>query len=152
PLDYPGQLFPMRKPPQLFAATVDGTDAYNYAYDQSIAGSTDVMSDDGVILYTQFSTQWDSLAHVGARFDADGDGIAEPVYYNGYRAGEHVLAPAQGGPYAKALGIENMGGSGIQGRAVLVNLHAIYGRAKAVVGYDAFMRALAQQKIEVKTG
>ena len=31
------------------------------------------------ILHLQYSTQWDSLAHIGQMFDADGDGIPEPV-------------------------------------------------------------------------
>src|SRR3546814_4707537 len=47
----------------------------------------DVWADDVVTLSLQYSTQWDSLAHVGAQFDADGDGVEEAVYYNGYRAG-----------------------------------------------------------------
>lgn len=153
PLDYPGEMFPMRKPPRLFASSVGEDTGYNYAWNSSVPGATDTMCDDGVVLYTQFSTQWDSLAHVGSLFDADGDGVAEKVYYNGYRAGEHMLSPDQpGGPYALALGMENLGAIGVQGRGVLVDLHAIYGRAKAVVGYDAFMRALDAQKIEVKAG
>ena len=41
----------------------------------------------------QYSTQWDSLAHVGQLFDADGDGKPEIVFYNGYRAGEHIVGP-----------------------------------------------------------
>ncbi|MEI4884017.1 hypothetical protein Q8G49_28035, partial [Klebsiella pneumoniae] len=54
---------------------------------------TDVISDDAVFLHLQYSTQWDSLAHVGQMFDADGDGEPEMVYYNGYRAGEHIVGP-----------------------------------------------------------
>ena len=41
-----------------------------------------------VLLHLQYSTQWDTLAHVGALFDADGDGKAEAVFYNGYRLGQ----------------------------------------------------------------
>jgi len=153
PLDYPGQLFPMRKPPQLFSTQMHRDDAYNYAWDQSIPGANDVMCDDGVILYTQFSTQWDSLAHVGSMFDADGDGVAEKVYYNGWRADEHLLGPNHPeGPCAKALGMEHLGGAGVQGRGVLVNLHSVYGRDKALVGYDDLMRILEQQRVEVGTG
>jgi len=37
-----------------------------------------------VTLYTQFSTQWDALAHVGSMFDADNDGTAEVRHYNGF--------------------------------------------------------------------
>jgi hypothetical protein len=47
----------------------------------------DVASDDRVILTLQYSTQWDTLAHVGGMFDADGDGVPEPLYYNGFKAG-----------------------------------------------------------------
>src|SRR5262249_5957605 len=55
---------------------------------------TDVVSDDVAILHLQYSTQWDSLAHVGSLFDADGDEIPEAVYYNGFRADEHIVGPA----------------------------------------------------------
>ena len=53
----------------------------------------DVWADDVVTLSLQYSTQWDSLAHVGAEFDADGDGVEEAVYYNGYRAGVDLVGP-----------------------------------------------------------
>ena len=36
------------------------------------ARNTDVVCDDQVNLCLQYSTQWDSLAHVGSWFDADG--------------------------------------------------------------------------------
>ena len=39
-----------------------------------------MVCDDQVLLTLQYSTQWDSLAHVGQSFDADGDGAAEDVY------------------------------------------------------------------------
>jgi hypothetical protein len=50
-----------------------------------------VVSDDLVVLHTQHSTQWDAFGHVGARFDADTDGVPEPVFYNGWRAGIDVV-------------------------------------------------------------
>ncbi len=50
--------------------------------------------DDQVTLSLQYSTQWDSFALVGSWFDADGDGEPEKVFYNGYRAHQHVLGPA----------------------------------------------------------
>src|SRR5687768_2372869 len=52
---------------------------------------TDVVCDDVVLLTLQYSSQWDSFAHVGSRFDADGDGKAEVVFYNGFRAGEDIV-------------------------------------------------------------
>ena len=33
------------------------------------------------------------LAHVGQQFDVDGDGKPEMVFYNGFRAGEHIVGP-----------------------------------------------------------
>ena len=53
----------------------------------------DVWADDVVTLSLQYSTQWDSLAHAGAEFDADGDGVEEAVFYNGYRAGTDLVGP-----------------------------------------------------------
>src|SRR4029453_3139158 len=90
----------------------------------------DVTCDDAVTLYTQYSTQWDALGHYGQFFDADGDGEAEKVYYNGFRGGEHLVGPAteNDAPQAKALGIEKLAESCAQGRGTLVDLHAVYGR------------------------
>ena len=91
----------------------------------------DVWADDVVTLSLQYSTQWDSLAHVGAEFDADGDGVEEAVYYNGYRAGIDLVGPAATTPrgdggghrcFAHHLGLEHMAFHGVQGRGVLVDL------------------------------
>jgi hypothetical protein len=46
---------------------------------------TDVLCDDAVALSLQYSTQWNAFAHIGSRFDANGDGNAETLFYNGYR-------------------------------------------------------------------
>ncbi len=116
-----------------------------------------------MLIHTQYSTQWDALCHIGSRFDADGDGQPEIVYYNGWRGGQHVVAPgdvrteAQGcarheGSEAKALGIENMAATGVQGRAVLVNLHARYGRERALVDYRALRGIFDEEGIVVETG
>lgn len=149
PLDYPGPMIDMRKPPRLFVEQVDGVPAYNQVSDHC----SDVMCDDGVVLYTQFSTQWDALAHMGQQFDADGDGIAEKVFYNGYRADEHLLGPDHPkGPYAKALGIENMAVTGVQGRGVMLNFKAMFGTGYRRVGYDDLMRTIETQNVDVRQG
>lgn len=57
------------------------------------AERTDVLCDDLAVLHLQYSTQWDSFAHVGAMFDVDDTGTPAAVYYNGYRAGTDVLGP-----------------------------------------------------------
>ena len=152
PLDYPGGTAltgGQRHPPKLFA----GGFGYNTDMTAMLPGCHDITCDDGVALYTQYSTQWDSLAHFGSLFDADGDGVPEKIYYNGYRAGIEVIGPEQeGGPCAKALGIEHMAATGAQGRGVLVNLKAVYGTGQARIGYDALMRAMEAQRVTVETG
>lgn len=160
PLTLPGGnvLNPRRHPPRLFATERGGTANYNFPLALEQANFTDVVSDDAVLLHTQYSTQWDALSHVGARFDADGDGEAERVYYNGWRADEHVLAPpdtAQApyeGPAARRLGIAAMAERCVQGRAVLVDLHAHYGDDRTLIGYAELMRAMEADGVEVETG
>jgi kynurenine formamidase len=155
PLDYPGGsvLSANRHPPRLFAGElVGGGHNYLMPLAKYAAEFTDVTNDDRVMIYTQYSTQWDALAHMGSLFDADGDGKPEMVFYNGYRAGEHLIGPDAGGPRAAALGIENMAATAVQGRGVLVNLHAIHGREHVRIGYDELMRAMELQKVSVTTG
>ena len=167
PLDYPGGnvLNPRRHPPVLRPTVRNGRPNLNYRLAGDNPDATDVVSDDAVILHTQYSTQWDSLAHVGQLFDADGDGVPEPVYYNGYRAGVDVVGPsdpAGAGAIdvvpakttcgARALGIENMAASCVQGRAVMIDLHAHLGRKRTAVGYDALMRILQADKVVVERG
>ncbi|GMG84936.1 cyclase family protein [Paralimibaculum aggregatum] len=157
PLDYPGsnKLTPYRHPPRFHHARRGPGHNYNYALSDVNEIFSDVISDDAVLLFTQYSTQWDALGHVGSMFDADGDGVAEKVYYNGYRAGVEIVgpddAPAED-PGAGALGIENLAETAVQGRGVLVDLETPYGRARKMVGYDELMRALEAQGTGVETG
>jgi kynurenine formamidase len=154
PLDYPGGsiLSPYRKPPEFNVVPRGSGHNYNYSLAEVNPAFTDVISDDAVLLFTQYSTQWDSLAHAGQAFDADDDGVAESVYYNGFRAGKDIVGPGEAGPFAKALGIENLAVAGVQGRGVLVDLHAIYGRERVLTGYDELMAALERGKAAVEPG
>jgi hypothetical protein len=71
----------------------------NYPFSLEHPSFVDVVCDDAATIYTQYSTQWDAFAHVGQNFDADGDCIPEPVYYNGFRRGIDVVGPdATGSP------------------------------------------------------
>ncbi len=169
PLDVPGgsSLNPRRVPPQRFAVLRDGASAgqqgFCWSYAAEDAELTDVVNDDVLLMSLQYSTQWDSLAHVGSRFDADGDGVAEAVFYNGYRAGEHLhpapedpAAPVAyaryPAPRADALGIEHLAAHGVQGRAVLVDIAHHLGRCRQAVGYDQLMRLLDADGITVEPG
>jgi hypothetical protein len=159
PLDYPGGnvLNPRRFPPVLSPTMRNGRPNLNYPLGDDDPDFTDIVSDDMVVLHTQYSTQWDSLCHIGQQFDADGDGVPEPVYYNGYRPGEHVLAPDDiGGDQpvsrAEALGIDKMAEACVQGRAVMIDLHAEYGGDRTFVGYDKLMRVMEKDAVEVEQG
>jgi len=192
PLDHPGGnvLNPRRLPPRLAAtyreppghrsavsapqgetgslgrpgASRERTGQQNFCWQLSgiDARLTDVVCDDVVLLTLQYSTQWDSFAHIGSRFDADGDGTPEIVFYNGFRGGEHVR-PAQEregaeswarfeGTRADALGIEQLAAHGAQGRGVMVDLFAHYGRERRAIGYDALMRVLEADRVVVEKG
>lgn len=155
PLDLPGgnSVNPKRHPPKFAPVFESGGVYFNYQWGKQDPGIMDITSDEVMILYSQYSTQWDSLAHVGQLFDADGDGLAEPVYYNGYRAYEHIGSDAQGEELgARALGIENMAETGVQGRAVLVDLHAHFGNERAVVDHAALMEVFDKDGIVVEQG
>jgi hypothetical protein len=158
PLDYPGGsvLNPRRRPPRLAATVREGR--ANYVYPMSLENPehSDVVCDDTVLLTLQYSTQFDSLAHVGGMFDADGDGEPEPVFYNGWRGGEHVLAPADEGMIegvaAERLGIENMAAHGVQGRGVMIDLERHVGRKREWIDHARLMAILDEDGVEIESG
>ena len=104
PLDLPGRtvLSANRFPPVVRPTLRSGAVNFNCSMAVAHPGATDVMSDDLVVLHTQYSTQWDAFGHAGALFDADCDGVPEPVYYNGWRAGTDAVGPAE--PDSAGLG------------------------------------------------
>ena len=167
PLDLPGGnlLNPRRFPPVIRPTLRGDRPNMNYGLFRDNEQHTDVISDDLVVMHLQYSTQWDSLAHVGSRFDANGDGIPESVYYNGYRAGDDIQGPTEakdaGVPQpgdqrstsnATALGIQNMAESCVQGRGVMLDFHAHFGNKREIVGYDTLMRVMEQDKVVVEPG
>lgn len=164
PLDFPGGAIanPRRRPPRLFGAVLDGQCFHNHARQAPGRLLKSVVCDDAVLLSTQYSTQWDSLAHVGAEFDADGDGVPEIVYYNGWRGGEHIVTPAPRedvedwaryeGVTAGPLGIDTMAAACVQGRGVMVDLYRKYGRVRHLVGYEDLMRIMEEDGVEVESG
>jgi kynurenine formamidase len=155
PLNMPGgnAVNPKRRPPVISPVHVGGDVYYNYVWKEHGADNRDVTSDEAVTFYSQYSTQWDSFAHVGMLFDADADGKPEPIYYNGYRAYEHIGGAKDSGELgAKALGIENMAETGVQGRGVLVDLHAHFGYERVAVNHAMLMDVFKKDDVIVETG
>jgi kynurenine formamidase len=139
PLDYPGGnvLHPSRHPPQHQFVDRGGSIARDFPFSRQREGATGVVNDDMVIMYTQYSTQWDAFAHVGSHFDANGDGEAEILYYNATYPGPDV------GEMAEAC---------IVGRGVMVDLHRRYGNEKTYVDYDMLRDVMREQGVTVKAG
>ncbi|AVQ80948.1 MULTISPECIES: cyclase family protein [unclassified Variovorax] len=169
PLDVPGGMTmnPRRMPAQTFATLRDGKSAgaqgFCWSYLDEDTTLTDVVCDEVLVMNTQYSTQWDSLAHMGSRFDADGDGQPEAVFYNGFRAGVEIRSSKEDekapvdwmrfpAPRAEALGIENLAEHGAQGRGVMVDLEHHIGRRREAVGYERLMRILEQDRVEIEAG
>ncbi|WP_353234270.1 cyclase family protein [Diaphorobacter ruginosibacter] len=173
PLDYPGgnALNVRRHPPRLKPTRREEIDYLNFPLGHLHPGASDVISDDQVLLSLQYSTQWDSFAHVGSLFDAQGDGEQRITYYNGYRGHEHILGPVNHGlpsqgryqpvccagrpadeSAAKALGIENLAVKGMQGRAVLIDIARVFGMEFRDIGYEQLMHAMRVSNAQVEQG
>lgn len=162
PLDCPNvQLNPRRFAPALDFSMRGEDPAMNWPMQKLNPEQTDVVCDDRATLSLQYSTQWDSLCHIGELFDADGRGELEATYYNGYCAHKHVRGPfdylcgreAKPGPYgAGPLGIDRLAETGLQARGVMIDLFAHVGLEKVAVGYDRLMRILEADRVEVEAG
>ena len=169
PLDLPGgtALNQRRHPPSLAPTEdMDGNAATFFNVHMSEMPDfgdpkyVDVWADDVVTLSLQYSTQWDSLAHVGAEFDADGDGVEEAVYYNGYRAGTDLVGPqddarGDGGAhrsFAHHLGLEHMAFHGVQGRGVLVDLAHHLGEEWRAVDLATLQQVMDADGVVVEPG
>lgn len=144
PLHIGPRLNPSRFPPRLHPTVRNGKPRLNACAGEEARGATDVVCDDAVLLYSQFSTQWDGLCHAGALFDVDDDGHDEIVYYNGYPAAWNIGA--------NELGIEHMAVTGVQGRGVLVDLEAYFGPGRTTVGFEQWMRCLESTGVCVEPG
>ena len=159
PLDRPGGnvLNPRRHPPQLMAARRGAQRSYNYALSQDDPRWSDVVCDDAVLLWTQYSTQWDALCAMSgpssmptataspsrSTITASAPGTTCSV------AGEVAAdpAPVAGPVQARRLGIENMAAACVQGRAVLIDLLTAFGPARRAVGYEDLMQRRAARKL-----
>lgn len=154
PLDRPGGnvLNPNRYPP-VFHPVQRGADVYfNLAMERTDPRFTDVGSDEAIMLYSQYSTHWDGFAHKGTVFDADGDGVAEKVSYNGWRIVDEAGRGRHGDLGALAVSVAEMAGTGVQGRAVMIDLRHHYGDERVAVTWEMLERVMKDDAITVEKG
>ena len=162
PLDVPGgQVLSQRRRAPVLSPTGDESGVrFNFLSSLSNPHHTAVISDDVVNLSLQYSTQWDSLAHVGSEFDVDGSGELKPVYYNGFRAGIDIVGPRSDASgdgrahqsYARRLGVENMAVKPIQGRAVLIDLEPHFGMTNEYVDYKTLREIMDHDHVVIEPG
>ena len=84
------------------------------------------------------------------------------LFYNGFRAGTDIVGPTDysGGAEralgehvgARRLGIETMAEACVQGRGVMIDLFAHWGRERKAVGYDELMRVMELDRVVVESG
>jgi kynurenine formamidase len=127
--------------------------AFNLAMECVDPSRTDVRSDEAVLLHPQYATHWEGLSYRGALFDADGDGIPERVFYNGYRIVDPETGHGtQGALGATALSMGVMAESCVQGRGVLVDLQRHLGNARVMVGCDQLQSIMKADGVVVEEG
>ncbi len=154
PLTLPGGnvLNPSRYPP-VFHPVMRGGHVY-FNLDMSVADPrfTDVGSDEAIMLYSQYSTHWDTFAHKGTVFDADGDGVAEKVSYNGFRLVDEAGKGLYGELGARALSAAAMAETGVQARGVLVDLRHHFGDERVAVTWEMLDQAMRADQVSVEPG
>ncbi|KKO83761.1 cyclase family protein [Corynebacterium otitidis] len=161
PITVPGGsvLNPHRHPPALRPSLRGDEVTANRPAARTTPGAPELINDDVLTLYPQYSSQWDALGHVGCRFDA-GDGEPSDRYYNGYRPADLVLPEREedAGPGGETtvdlgpVGIGNAAAVPVQGRGVLVDLAYHLGTGRRAVGYADVARILEADGIEVREG
>jgi hypothetical protein len=77
PLDRPGGsvLNDHRKAPIFHKVYRQGHMVFNLEMEKFDQRIVDVSSDEAVMIYSQYSTQWDAFAHKGSQFDVEGNGV-----------------------------------------------------------------------------
>jgi kynurenine formamidase len=154
PLDRPGGsvLNAFRKPP-VFHPVMRGKLVYfNLAMEEADPRYTDVGSDEAVMLYTQYSTHWDGFAHKGSLFDANGDGTAEKVFYNGFQIVGRDGRGTQGELGAINVSVARMAETGVQGRGVMLDLRHHFGDERVDVTWERLESVLKADSVTVERG
>jgi kynurenine formamidase len=154
PLDLPGgQVLNGRRKAPVFHPVMHGEHIhFNMPRELIDPRLNDVSSDEAVMLYDQYSTHWDAFAHKGSQFDADGDGVAEKVSYNGFQLVDAQGQGTQGKLGARAVDISKMAATCVQGRAVMIDLRHHVGDERVEVNYDMLKSFMDKDGVVVEEG
>ena len=155
PLDYPGgrALAPHRFPPQLRSTERKGHRFFNYSFRNEGRFYCDVGCDDAVTLCTQYSTQWDSFAHIGAEFDLGENGEVEFCFYNGFTAHRDIRPPeARGDDLSMPLGVDRFAEKAIQSRGVLLDVAHHFGRDERAIGLSHLLEIAERDSVQIRRG
>lgn len=154
PLDRPGGnvLNPDRYPPVFHPVMRNGEVYFNLEMGKTDPRFTDVGSDEAIMLYSQYSTHWDGFAHKGMVFDADGDGVAEKVSYNGFRIVDGEGRAMQGELGAVAVSVAEMAETCVQGRAVMIDLRHHFADERVAVTWEMLERVMKDDAVSVEAG
>ena len=164
PLDYPGGnvLNPRRNPPVLSPTQRSGKPNMAYPLSRDDPKLIDVVCDDVVLLTLQYSTQWD-CSRMSAR-SSTSTATASPRWCSttasapaSTSSGRSIIAAARR-RRPRVTGVRR--GSAwktwpatcVQGRAVMIDLLAHFGRARRMIGYEDLMMVLDKDKVTVEQG
>ena len=154
PLNLPGGnvLNANRYPPQFHPVKRGQHVYFNLASELIDPRLNDVGSDEAIMLYSQYSTHWDTFAHKGTMFDADGDGVAEKVSYNGFRLVDAEGEGLYGALGARALSAAVMAETGMQARAVMIDLRHHFGDERVLVTHEVLEQVMRDDGVTVERG
>jgi kynurenine formamidase len=85
-------------------------------------------------------------------FDADGDGVAEKVSYNGFHLVDDEGRGLHGELGARALSVAEMAVTGVQGRAVMVDLRHHFRDERVAVTHEMLERVMREDNVTVEQG
>jgi kynurenine formamidase len=154
PLDRPGGMVlnDHRRAPEFHKVFRHGHLVFNLGMEKFDQRIIDVSCDEAVMLYSQYSTQWDALAHKGSQFDVDGSGVRKKVFYNGWSIVDENHQGTQGELGARNLSIANLAEKTVQGRGVMIDLYKHYGYERAYVNYEMLQEIFKKDHIVVEEG
>jgi len=153
PLDKPGGsiLNSFRKPPVFHPVTRDGHVYFNLAMGETDPRYTDVGSDEAIMLYSQYSTHWDGFA-TRARCSMPRRRRGREGVLQRFQLVDGDGRGLYGELGAIALSVAEMAMTGVQGRAVMIDLRHHFGDERVDVTWDMLERVMKDDAVTVEKG